>query len=60
MTDTPNADHAPTDEALAEWVKNTCLMFGATLATAYQVAGLFVAALHQPEQSNGSVAVSDG
>lgn len=31
------------DQELAQWVVQTCLMFGATVATAYQVAGLFVA-----------------
>ncbi len=30
------------DKELAEWVVATCLMFGASVATAYQIAGLFV------------------
>ena len=30
------------DKELADWVVATCLIFGATVATAYQVAGLFV------------------
>lgn len=38
----------PTPEAMAEWVKSTCLTFGASVATAYQVAGLFVDGLGRP------------
>ena len=34
------------DIQLAEWVKNTCLLWGTTVATAYQVAGMFVGALN--------------
>lgn len=33
------------DKELAEWVVQTCLMFGTTVATAYKVAGLFLEAL---------------
>lgn len=32
---------------IAEWVKVTCLMFGASPATAYKVAGLFVEGLER-------------
>ena len=32
---------------LAEWVKMTCLMFGASPATAYKVAGTFVEGLER-------------
>ncbi len=43
MTDTPaTPDPKIDDKTLAEWVVNTCLAFGATVATAYQVAGLFI------------------
>lgn len=35
------------DQQLADWVVATCMMFGATVATAYQVAGLFVAAVRK-------------
>jgi hypothetical protein len=35
-------DHPETDIKLAEWVVTTCLQFGASVATAYQVAGLFI------------------
>ena len=36
-------DHAGlTDEELARWIVATCLLFGSTVATAYQVAGLFI------------------
>lgn len=38
----PLLGEQPTAEALAEWVVKTCLTFGTTVATAYQVAGLFV------------------
>jgi hypothetical protein len=50
---TPLAEHARAaleDEQLAEWVVTTCLMFGATVATAYQVAGLFMQALDAEEK----------
>ena len=33
----------------AEWVKDTCLLFGTTVATAYEVAGLFVKAINEKE-----------
>jgi hypothetical protein len=35
------------DRQLAEWVVTTCLLFGASVATAYQVAGLFVRGVKQ-------------
>ena len=30
------------DKELADWIVATCLLYGTTVATAYQVAGLFV------------------
>lgn len=33
---------APSDQAIADWVVKTCLTFGSSVSTAYQVAGLFV------------------
>lgn len=36
-----------TTEQIAEWVKQTCLLYGTTLGTAYQVAGLFAAAIDE-------------
>lgn len=33
------------DEALAEWVKDTCLLFGTTTETAYKVAAMFIEGL---------------
>ena len=36
------AKHTISDQALADWVVTTCLLYGTTVATAYQVAGLFV------------------
>jgi len=38
------------DQALAEWVVTTALLFGASVATAYQVAGLFVQAARQSKE----------
>lgn len=35
------------DRQIAEWVVNTCLVYGASEATAYQVAGLFLEGLHR-------------
>lgn len=32
-------------KVLAEWVVTTCLMFGASVGTAYKVAGLFIEGL---------------
>jgi hypothetical protein len=37
-----------TDRAMADWVVDTCLAFGCTVATAYQVAGLFVSGVRNP------------
>ena len=33
------------DPAIADWVVLTCIRFGTTVATAYQVAGLFLKAI---------------
>ncbi len=35
-------DARPSDKEIADWVVATCLTFGASVATAYQVAGMFV------------------
>lgn len=35
----------PSDDEIAEWVVRTCLLFGASVATAYSVASVFVAGL---------------
>lgn len=32
----------PSEKEMAEWVVKTCLLFGASIKTAYKVAGLFV------------------
>lgn len=48
MTDAPAPERAAlpiSDKALAEWVVTTCLTYGTTVATAYQIAGLFVFAV---------------
>lgn len=29
-------------KSIAEWLVNTCLLFGSTVGTAYKVAGLFI------------------
>ncbi len=42
-----------TEKQLAEWMVTTCLAFGTTVATAYQVAGLFVEAV-RPEPATQS------
>ena len=34
------------DREIAEWVVQTCLVYGATEATAYQAAGLFLKGLN--------------
>jgi len=38
------------DAEWAEWVVWTCLAFGTSVSTAYQVAGLFVQARDEEEQ----------
>lgn len=44
------------DEQLAEWVKDTCLLFGTTVETAYKVAAMFIEGLkHDLEKSNAPV-----
>lgn len=45
-------DDPRTDREWAEWIVQTCLMFGTTVATAYQVAGLFIDAI-QPTPDDG-------
>jgi len=32
-------------DEIAEWVRDTCLMFGASTSTAYQVAAVFIRGL---------------
>lgn len=39
------SEQQTTDRQLAEWVVQTCLMFGASVVTAYRVAALFIEAL---------------
>jgi hypothetical protein len=34
-----------TDESIAAWVRDTCLLFGTSVATAYKVAAMFMEAL---------------
>lgn len=41
-----------TDREIAEWIVATCRVYGASEATAYQVAGLFLAALRCSESRN--------
>jgi hypothetical protein len=36
-----------TDRELCEWIVDTCLLFGSTLSTAYQVAGLFIQGIQE-------------
>lgn len=45
----PYQDLDPNEEIkiLAEWVKDTCLLFGASPATAYTVAGTFANGLEK-------------
>jgi hypothetical protein len=43
--------HRISDVELAEWVVATCLLFGASVGTAYQVAGLFVEGVRQSDKS---------
>jgi hypothetical protein len=43
-TDNPRLIHSDY-RAIADWVVETCLRFGATVPTSYQVAGLFVQGL---------------
>jgi hypothetical protein len=43
-----------TNKELADWVVATCLIFGASVATAYQVAGLFVEAVRRVPPREGS------
>lgn len=45
MTDFFPSNELARDKKIADWVVNTCLVFGSTTATAYQVAGLFVQGL---------------
>ena len=37
---------------IAEWVVNTCLLYGTTEATAYQIAGLFLKGLDAATDDN--------
>lgn len=39
------SEQVTTDEQLAKWVVDTCLLFGTTVATAHRVAAIFVEAL---------------
>ena len=41
------------DRDICEWVVNTCLSFGTSLATAYKVAGLFIEGLRAEGQRDG-------
>lgn len=44
------------DAAWAEWVKDTCLLFGTTVETAYRVAAMFIEGLkHESEKQNAPV-----
>ena len=36
---------------IAEWVKESCLMFGATPSTAYEVAAIFLRGLEKLEET---------
>lgn len=45
-----------TDERLACWVKDTCLLFGTTVETAYRVAALSIEGLkYQSEKTHAPV-----
>ena len=42
--------------ALAEWVRDTCLLFGTTVETAYRVAAMFIEGLkYDLEKTHASV-----
>lgn len=44
-----------TDADLAEWVKDTCLLFGTTVETAYKVAALFIEGLKNSGEHHAPV-----
>jgi hypothetical protein len=56
MTNSENRQVMADYRALAEWVKDTCLLFGTTVETAYRVAAMFVEGLkHNLENTHASV-----
>lgn len=42
------------DKKIAEWVVQTCLLFGTTAQTAYTVAGLFLEGLQSEASKKGT------
>jgi hypothetical protein len=56
MTTSNNEPLPSTERALAEWIKDTCLLFGTTVETAYRVAALFIEGLkHNLEKVNAPI-----
>lgn len=53
------AGQQPTLEELAEWVKDTCLLFGAEPQTAYEVAGLFTKGLEREWEQKRETSVGE-
>ena len=39
-------------EEVAQWVVDTCLMFGSEVSTAYKVSGAFIAALEKQKRTS--------
>jgi hypothetical protein len=39
--------HRPTPEQMAQWCVTTCITFGASVSTAYKVAGAFAEAMER-------------
>lgn len=48
------------DKELADWIVATCLLYGTTVATAYQVAGLFVLGVNKKAEPEGPAQVQGG
>ena len=40
----------PSDDEIAQWVVTTCRFFGASVATAYAVAGMFLEGLNSERE----------
>ncbi len=38
---------------LTDWVVQTCLLFGSSVSTSYQVAGLFIAEIERLDRKEG-------
>lgn len=48
----PSETRRLTEREVAEWVVNTCVTFGASVHTAYKVAGLFIEGIARPDQEH--------